>query len=279
MRRVVGGLVLGLVAALTGCEDGGSSASSSPTVVALPEVPGISAEAVRLRTDVAIGRQLQVRVTDIGTTPFTVTAVQLDSAGFTVLPARELSAQFTPGRVIDLPVGYGAVQCSARPDPAAARLTVQRPDGAVEELRLPLAGNTVAQLYDEDCAVAGVLAVVDVAVADLSGTGETLTADVVLTRRGAGDAVLVSALFPSVVLAPVPDVDLPVRLAAGDRELRLPVSFDAERCDPHALAETKQPFVFPLLVTVGDGADVAVDLPLDEAQKVLLQEFLGRVCR
>jgi hypothetical protein len=281
----MGGLVLGLVAVLAGCGGGGSpasapsSSSSSSAVAALPEVPGISAEAVRLRTDVAIGRQLQVRVRDTGTAPFTVTSVQLDSAGFAVLPTRELSAEFTPGRVIDLTVPYGAVRCSASPDPAAARLTVLRPDGAVEELRVPLAGSTIAQLYDDDCAVEGVLAVVDVAVEGLSAAGEALTGDVVLTRRGDGDEVLVSALYPSVVLQPVPDVDLPVRLAAGDRELRLPVSFDAGRCDAHALAETKQPFVFPLMVAVGDGRDVAVDLPLDDPQKLLLQEFLGRVCR
>ncbi|NIH67351.1 hypothetical protein [Modestobacter marinus] len=44
------------------------------------------------------------------------------------------------------------------------------------------------------------------------------------------------------------------------------------------LAETKQPFVFPLRLTVGEGEEVAVDLPLEEAQEAQLQELLGRVC-
>jgi len=256
--------------------------SSAPTsAAALPEVPGITAEAVRLRSDVAIGRQFQVRLQNTGTEPFTVTSAQFDSPGFAVLPAREETAQFAPGRVIDLPVDYGAVQCSAGPDPAVAVLTVLRPSGAVETLRVPLAGSTVRQLFDTDCAVAGVLAVVDVAVVDLAEADGAMTADVVLTRRGDGDdVVVVSDLLASVVLQPVPQVDLPVRLAPAQQELRLPVAFDAERCDPHALAEVKQPFVFPLIVTVGDDGDgVGVDLPLDDAQEVALQGFLGRVCR
>jgi hypothetical protein len=36
--------------------------------------------------------------------------------------------------------------------------------------------------------------------------------------------------------------------------------------------------VFPLAVTVGDGDSVPVDLPIDDAQEVQLEEFLGRVC-
>jgi hypothetical protein len=283
VRRAAGGLVLGLVV-LAGCSSApaaapSSSAASSSAVAALPEVSGITAEAVRLRSDVAIGRQFQVRVTNTGTEPFTVTSAQLDSPGFALMPARQETAQFAPRRVIDLPVDYGAVKCSGQPEPAVAQLTVVRPDGAEEALRVPLAGRTVRELYDSDCAVEAVLAVVDVAVVDLAEADGTMTADVVLIRRRDGDDVVVSDLLASVVLQAVPQVELPARLGARERELRLPVVFDAERCDPHALAEVKQPFVFPLIITVGDGDDVGVDLPLDDDQKLTLQGFLGRVCR
>jgi hypothetical protein len=286
--RAAGGAIL--VVVLAGC--GGDPAATSagaltpaehpaPTSSAatLPDVPGISAEAVRLRTDEAIGGQVQVRITATGTTPFTVTSVQLDSPGFEVLPAKAFSTGFGPGQVIDLPTAFGAVDRSVAVDPVAARVTVVRPDGTAKELRVPLSGGTMAQVHEEECAVEGVLAVVDVAVGAFAGSGETLGADVVLTRRSGDDVAVVSALLPSVVLEPVPDEDLPVRMAAGDQRLRLPVAFAAQRCDPHALAETKQPFLFPMIVTVGDGDDVAVPLPLDDAQRVALQEFLGRVCR
>ncbi|WP_138756987.1 hypothetical protein [Modestobacter altitudinis] len=280
MRGAAVGLVL--VAVLAGC--GGAdqpapppAASSTPAAEALPEVPGVTGEAVQLRTDAALGGQVQVRLTDTGPAPFTVTSVQLDSPGFAAVPARTVAATYEPGQTIDLPTPFGTVDCTAGVEPVAARVTVVRPEGTTGELRVPLAGDTMAQVHDAACAVERVLAVVDVAVEDLTEAGTTTTGVVVLTRRSGDEPVEVTRLGGSVVLQPVLD-DLPVTLEPDRDELRLPVTFDAARCDPHALAETKKPFVFPLAVTVGDGDSVPVDLPLDDAQKVQLEGFLGRVC-
>jgi hypothetical protein len=44
------------------------------------------------------------------------------------------------------------------------------------------------------------------------------------------------------------------------------------------LSETKKPFVFPLSVTVGDGDEVAVNLPLDQASRDQLTALVQRVC-
>ena len=268
-----------LLAACGGQPAEPAPAAPSTSVAALPEVPGVAASALRYRSDEAVGGQVQVHVENTGTEPFTVTSVQLDTPGFAPVPAREVSTVFAPGRGIDLPASFGAVSCAVAPAPAAARLTVLRPAGVAEELVVPLAGDTMARVHTEECAVQDVLAVVGVAVEQLVDDGSAVTADVVLTRRSGDDEVVVSALLPSVVLEPVPDVELPVRLTPDAEELRLPVTFDAERCDPHALAETKKPFVFPLVVTVGEGADVPVDLPLEAGQQALLEEFLGRACR
>ena len=269
---------MGLMLLLAACAAEPSAPARSAPAPTLPEVSGLTAEAVRLRTDEAVGGQLQVRVTNTGTAPFTVTAVQLDTPGFAVLPPTAADTEYQPGRVIDLPTPFGDVDCATSPEPAAARLTVLRPDGAPEELRVPLGGGTLARVHEEECAVQAVGAVVGVTVADLADAGETVTGDVVLTRRSGEEPVTVSALGGSVVLTPVPDDDLPVTLGARETELQLPVTFDAARCDPHALAETKQPFVFPLSVGVGDAEPVPVDLPLDEAQRAVLTALLGRVC-
>ena len=273
-------VVLVLVAVLAGCggADEPASAPPSPAVERLPEVPGIAGEAVQLRTDAAIGGQVQVRLTDTGPAPFTVTSVQLDSPGFAPVPARAVSATYAPGQTIDLPTPFGTVDCAAGVDPVAARVTVVRPEGATEELRVPLAGGTMAQVHDAGCAVERVLAVVGIAVEDLTEAGSTTTGVVVLTRRSGREPVEVTRLGGSVVLQPVLDDELPLTLRPEQEELRLPVTFDAARCDPHALAETKKPFVFPLAVTVGEDDSVPVDLPLDDAQKAQLEEFLGRVC-
>ena len=279
----------GAALVLVACGASGPAASGTtpaPTSVtsvagpAVPAVPGIAARAVRLRTDAAVGGQVQVRLTDTGTAPFTVTAVAIDSPGFAPLPATAVDTTYRPGQTIDLPTPFGAVDCAAAADPAAARLTVVRDGGVPEELRVPLADGTLALIHGEECAVAGVAAVVDIVLTDLTSApdGQSLTGTVLLSRRTGDDPVEVLALGRSVLLEPEVGRHLPATLRPGDDRLRLPLTVTPASCDPHVLAETKKPFVFPLSVAV-DGADpVPVDLPVDDAQKALLQHLVDRVC-
>jgi hypothetical protein len=264
-----------------GCAGGPVGAGPAPgvaTASAPPAVPGIEAEVVRLRTDVAVDGQVHVRVTGTGDRPFTVTAVALDSPGFAPLPATALTAAFRPGRTIALRTAYGEPDCAASPSPVAARLTVARADGAVEELRVPLSGDDLHVVHREECAVAGVLAVADVGLGELVPAGESVTGTVVLTRVGDDDrAVTVVDARRSVVLD-VAVAGLPLRLGPGEERVAADVAFTAASCEPHVLAETKQPFVFPLAVAVGDAAPVAVPLPVDGAQQPLLWDLLDRAC-
>jgi hypothetical protein len=284
--RGAGAALVAVGLLVTGCAPDEAQPSAGPPTspaVSAPSpaaVPGIEAEAVRLRTDEALGGQLQVRVTDTGTTPFTVTSVAIDSPGFAPLPATDVSATYAPRQTIDLPTPFGAAQCVAAPEPAAARLTVVRPDGEVQELRVPLTGGTLARVHAEECAAAALAEVVGLALADLGPTpdGRRLTGAVLVTRRGGDEPVEVTALARSVLVEPVLEDELPVVLAPDEDELRLPVTFRPVTCDPHVLAETKKPFVFPLTVVVGESDDVAVDLPVDDAQRAALQDLVDRVC-
>jgi hypothetical protein len=128
------------------------------------------------------------------------------------------------------------------------------------------------------CAVAGVLAVVDVGLVGLVAAGESVTGSVVLTRAGDDDlAVTVVDARRSVVLD-VAVAGLPLQLGPGEDRTAADVAFTAASCEPHVLAETKQPFVFPLSVVVGDAEPVAVPLPVDATQEALLWDLLDRVC-
>jgi hypothetical protein len=209
-----------------------------------------------------------------------VTEVAIDSPGFVPLPPTVVHTTYAPGQTIDLPTPFGAVDCAAGADPAAARLTISRAGGAAKDLRVPLAGGTLALVHREECAAAAVREVVDISLTGLAGApdGRTLTGTVVLTRRTAGDRVQVQALGRSVLIAPVVDRKLPASLQPADSELALPVTFGLASCDPHVLAETKKPFVFALGIAVGNAAAVAVDLPVDDAQKAVLQQLVDRVC-
>ncbi|GAB4080767.1 hypothetical protein GCM10028783_17150 [Modestobacter muralis] len=261
---------------LAGCAGADDRPAPAAVPAAVPEVPGMAAESFRHRSDVALGDSFQVRLTNTGTAPFTVTSVQLDSPGFAVLPARELSQEFAPGRRYDLTARFGAVVCSASPDPVAALLTITRDGGLAEEVRVPLAGPVLTDVHAEQCAVEAVTSAAPVSLQGLVATDDAVTGEVVLTRAAGSEPVAVTALQRSVVLEPLLSTALPATLEDG--ELRLPVTFRPATCEPHALAETKQPFLFPLLVSVAEGTPVAVTLPLDDAQRGLLQDLLGRVC-
>jgi hypothetical protein len=283
MRRTAAGLLVALTAACgatpspAAAPSSAAPSSSAPVETALPVVPGLEAEAVRLRTDEAIGGQFQVRITDTGDDAFTVTSVALDSPGFTALPATAETAEFAPGRVIDLPTPYGAPVCDAEPLPAAAQLTVVRPDGAQEAVRAPLSADVLQLIHDEECAVLAVAEVVDVAVTDLADEGDSLAGSLTLTRRE-GDEPVTAATLGRSVLVDVVAEDLPLELAGDERSARTDVSFTPATCDPHVLSETKKPFVFPLAVQVGGDDPVTMDLPLDQAARDRLAALVQRVC-
>jgi hypothetical protein len=251
-----------------------TSLSAGPTV---PAVPGIEAEAVRQRTDEAIGGQVQVRITDTGDDPFTVTSVALDSPGFAPVAPRETTTGFTPGRVIDLPVKYGEPRCDVAAEPAAARLTVVRPDGSSEDLAVPLAAEIMTRIHEEECAVLALLEVVDVDVVGLTDEDDAVTGELQLTRRSGSEPVTVTRVGRSVILDLTAE-ELPDEMAADQDEFTTPVRFTSATCDPHALAETKKPYVFPLEVTVGDEEPVVMDVPVDDELRTRLEELVDRVC-
>ncbi|TQN41132.1 hypothetical protein FHU33_0490 [Blastococcus colisei] len=240
-------------------------------------VPGLQAEAVRLRTDEAVGGRFQVRVTNTGDEAFTVTAVALDSPGFTALPAATRTTEFAPGRVIDLPTAYGEPVCDAGPVPAAAQLSVARPGGVTESVRVPLAAEALVLIHEEECAVRAVEKVVHVAVTGLVDDGDALSGSLTLTRQAGNEPVVATTLYRS-VLVDVAAEGLPLELAGDERSGTTAVSFTPATCDPHVLSETKKPYVFPLTVQVGDDDPVPVDLPLDEAARDQLAALVQRVC-
>jgi hypothetical protein len=270
-----------VVALLAACGDSGEASSGGPATtteptVTVPAVPGMAAEIVRLRTDEAIGGQVQVRLTDTGDAPFTVTTVALRSPGFAPEPPTAVSAAYAPGRVIDLPVPFGDPRCDADPEPTVADLTVVRPDGAVEQVQVPAAAEVMGLIHGEECAVLAVTAVVGIAVTDLHEDGDALVGRLTLTRREGDEPVTATRLERSVLIAAV--ADLPLELDGDDRSAAAEISFTAANCEPHVLSETKKPFVFPLSVTVGEDDEVPVDLPLDQAMRDQLTALVQRTC-
>jgi hypothetical protein len=266
----------GLVVALLVGACGGEPSASPPEPAAAPRVPGIEAEAVQLRTDAAVGGRVQVRITATGEDPFTVTSVALDSPGFEAQPAVAVSTEFEPGRVIDLPVPLGAVRCDVAPEPAAAELTVARGEEAAEELRVPLAAEVLGRLHTAGCAAEALEEVVAVEVGDLRPDGEELVGRLSLNRRSGTGEVRAVRIARSVLMAV--EAELPLVLAGDAQEVAGEVRFTPATCEPHVLAETKQPFTFPLGIERDGQDEVVLDLPVTDEVRAQLQDLVDRVC-
>jgi hypothetical protein len=243
----------------------------------VPPVAGIAAEVVENRTDRAAGGQVQVKVTDTGDAPFAVAAVAIDSPGFAPLPAVPVTASFVPGRRIDLPAPYGEPVCDAAAEPAAVLLTVVRPGGAAEQLRVPLQAQVLTGIHARLCSVRAVEQVVTVGVADLVAGSESLTGRLVLTRADGDDRPVTATRVEGNVLYSA-EAELPLELSAGEDEASAELVLRTARCDPHALADAKQPYLMPLSVSVAGADEVPVDLPLDDAQREMLRLLTDRVC-
>ncbi len=283
MRWVAAGAVAALAlcaACASGAEPAASTASPAVGVPpsssdpAVPPVPGMAAEVVELRTDRAVGGQVQVRVT--ATDTFTVTSAALDSPGFEPLPAVDRSTEFEPGRVIDLPVAYGPPICAAAAEPAFALLTVTRGGASGEEVRVPLAAEVLSRIHDGRCTAAELFDLVAVEVVDLRPEGDALTGTLRLTRRSGSDDVHAVRLSRNVLIAAT--AELPLHLAGDADSASTPVGFSPVTCDPHVLADVKQPYLFPLGVQVGDAEEVVVDLPMAQETRDLLADLVERVC-
>jgi hypothetical protein len=265
--------------ATSSADPAATSSSPPPTSAAptIPAVPGIEAEAVRQRTDEALGDQVQVRITVTGDEAFTVSSVALDSPGFERVPPRVHPTAFTPGQVIDLPTKFGDPVCDVPAEPAAAKLTVVRPDGTSEELRVPLSAEILTRIHTEECAVLALEEVVTVDVVDLSQTPDSVTGSLRLTRHSGEGPITVVRVGRSVIID-VTGPELPAEMAGDEDEFTTPVEFTSATCDPHALAETKKPYVFPLEVQAGDEDSVILDLPVDDATRAALVALVDRVC-
>ncbi|MCF6735953.1 hypothetical protein [Blastococcus sp. KM273129] len=278
MGRWAAALVGALLLAACGAEPGAprSEAVATASTVA-PRVPGVAAEAVRLRTDAAVGGRVQVRVSHTGGEPYTVTGVALDAPGFVPLPPTEVDAAFVPGRVTDLPTPYGEAVCSGGGGAPAARLTLLRPDGSVEEVRVPLEGDTLARVHEEECAARAVAEAVELRVDRLQAGPERLTGRLLMTRLGTEDEVVVGRVGGNVQF----DVtaELPLELPRGGVAAAGGVVFTLATCDAHVLAEVKQPHLFPVGVRIGGRPEAVVDLPVDDGLRTALTGLVREVCR
>lgn len=274
-RRIVALVVLGVV---SGCT---STAPSPPA----PDVP-LEVSVSQSRFDEGT-RQLRAAVTNAGEGTVHVETAGIAWSGFAPSPAPVPAGTLGPGQTAGLVLQYGEPRCDgpARGAPAMAVVV----DGMEEEVPLEADdARGLARLHVRACAQQRLERSVSVTLRThsepVARAGEEYLPGAVVVRRRAGstDELTVLDLAGSVLLDLAPRDGrsvLPVRLAAEDDVLRLPVLIGSvHRCDAHALGQSSQTFLFSIYVRLrGQPAQRVTAIP-DRSTKGVLTGILDRDC-
>ena len=245
--------------------------------------------------------QFQVQIHNGTRERFDLAGVQFRWAGYET-PMTERDSIIVGGQIIDFPVPFPGATCvgdgliGTMPSVDDARVVLLLDDGAEVEVPVIDQWHLARKLYLEDCEKQMIESQVTIEWVDLHEEefeGRPVTAGSLrLTRRaGVGEFVVlsVSNTIPYEFAAVDTAVDEPVAVLAADAdEVSVPVRFLESRCDPHALAEVKQPTKFISQVQLGDGSThpyiiyperecwVEMRLTADEACVILGEvEFVG----
>lgn len=271
------------------------STACSPSVTPPPPPPSPSPTALRLslsqpRWDEGT-RTLRVAVINDGATPISVSSATIQSAGFQPEVAAVDDGVTEPGGIAGFAVQHGDAICGdAEVAPVSLSVTVDD-----SERVLPLEPDDEAllgRLHEQDCrqqrldAAATLRLDFDEQTVVRNGE-EYLLGALVVQRPPDADSVepvTVVSFRGSVLLSLGPDARrlhkrLPVTLRPSAEQLRVPVLTGSEhRCDPHALTNSSQTFLFNSFVRIGDDPVQRVLTIPSAAAKRQLGAIIDRDC-
>lgn len=297
MRRAARLALVALLVTTAACASDGRDASPAgsapgptlPTVVR--NADGIGASIQQWREDEVKG-VVQVKIWNGSSGDLRVDELALSWTGFeaptTGAPAYVIGRRDR----IDLPLPVVPARCQAPPQltdapPAAvAEVTVT---GAIGDepgtFTIPVTDieGVLERIYRSDCRKQTVLWNAGIAFAD-TWTREdrdgrvVLAGEIVIDRRSGVGPIVIDDLRGSVLLTLTPAVtpagdDAPIEVMAADvDQIRIPIELANARCDPHALGESKKPYVFQIKVVLpaGDAVDITLE-PTPTQQAVVYQ--------
>jgi hypothetical protein len=237
----------------------------------------LTATVIQSNLDLSRGT-LRVRVTNEGEAP-----VRIDDLTLTAPPFPERTSQdhavIQPGRRINFRIKYGEPTCSGPTPtngPATAHIVT---DGGEADIDDDDALNVLRRLLTLGCGRQRLAEVVEISLAEawtpVSG-GRALLGGLELRRVGAGPTVTLEAVGGSVAytLHPIDDAEPVATLEPDQDALSVPLRVVALRCDPHARAEGKKNYVFPLWFSLDGGPQIHVEVRGDTS----VQSAMDTLC-
>lgn len=227
-------------------------------------------------------RQAKLVLRNDGGRDVVVEEVLLDSPLFETGAAQDRGVVLRPGQSLSLPVDIGPSRCEGAADGSGdlAGAVALRVEGA--EVRLPFEEpdhHRLADLQAQECEVQRLRAAVDVRFGeDFERTSATaVRATLEVEQVDGRHSVVVDEVRGSVIFGVTTDgAGPPLLTLEGDEErVGAQLAIGAERCDPHALIESKRTFAFPAFVRLDGGPVVRVDVVPEGALRAELEAILG----
>ena len=262
------------MALISGCVDAGDDvvATSSPA-------PSGSLEAgLETPRYMADRRMLEIVLRNGTDETIHVETLRLDSPSFKRLDPTVRPVELPPHDRVDVPIPYGTAICGNERADASVELDLAG-DGDAVVLPITSRGE-VRRMYAEECRAEEVAEAAyvgygeDWTLVDTRG-GPAVEGTLIIRRRASDQRIAVDAVASNVVFLVTPvggDREPLVVLEPGQDEASIGVRFRASRCEPHAVAESKKTFRFPMWVAMGDEEAEFLEVAIGGRGRQLLQD-------
>lgn len=251
-------LFLAVVIVLAGC---GSPEPPPPPPAGPP--PGVSVSLAQWRSDEA-RHTLQVAVRNTTDTPVYFADVQLVTPSFKTLPPERTDATFRRTERTDLRIPYGAANCTPQGLPQVQPATVVAHVGTGSEpprkvvFQVPHPDPVLARLLRDECSEFLIKQAVSIEFGpEWKLSGGAMRGELVVTRRGSGTVTLKDMGGTTHYIVTPERRPLGV-LKAAEQRLETTIELTPGRCDPHAFAEAKKAFLFPVRASIDGGEERVV---------------------
>ncbi|GAA4909506.1 hypothetical protein LX16_2866 [Stackebrandtia albiflava] len=224
-------------------------------------------------------------VTNAGDTEVTVRHVRLVSASLAESAGTEVSVTVPADATRDVFIPVPTAMCGDDIAPATAPATAElrvSSRGVEHAVALPLAhpNGTLDRLVGRDCATALLARTARVEFGDWrSAPSGVLLGELRVIRVGGDLPITLDSVTgnPHYAVTPVTAGPPLGELPPGTAELSVPVEVDANRCDAHALAEAKKPWLFPFRLTVG-AWEVPGEVTVSETDQAAMEAMQAVRC-
>jgi len=263
--------------------------STQPKVVVPRDV--VFAELGQEREDVPLNLY-QVQIHNDTDAEIDVARTSMTWSGFQTSAPNTKGTKIAPRAVVDQPVPFSGASCvgdgtsASMPSIDSATAVITFANGTKSTVPVVDANGILSKLYLSDCERQNIDKAVTITLTgfrDVTNDGLPRAEATIHLRRGASTGTIRLLDTKGTViftLSPLSPTNSPfLTMSSGRTGADLPVLVTEARCEDHAFAETKQPFLFVVSIDTGDGVEHGYNLVPDVSVQPHLFNMAIAACK